>query len=476
MLLASEWAPQLQLGVPISYPELHDLVLREARDNPDFDDAYLLDPMMNVMMNPELTKAMVEPLEQRRSAVATAVERVAAKINVPRVGRTLGKAIDWSAAHYRPIGAAACAVLAAPIAFADQFAPIGGASVDGAQGSEWHDTQLFRDVSGDGVQGVLYAVPRSTKGTENPGFDPATSAGIPVSIPPGATLTVVDAYQQIIGAEGAGALWFVPDAGSAEPLWRSRMFNQEGDAQNGMTMTPVNPETAYHGPGTVLRDVLSPATDRDSVMLVSGPDGVAGTWVYSNGAGGNPVEIPDTLGGNKTKQYTGGVRQLLGFEPEAGGQLDFVIEDGSATALISRTNNVSNDSALNEFAAYEAPSAYDISVKIYVSELGVPRVFAETSPSEDIIRRVWNVNNLDALIGDGVYACSEPGGSAVSSLQEVIHNYNLALDPEQQVMFSGDRNGFRPFANDSDNDGLPCDEDEPDMQFVYRLELHLHPN
>jgi hypothetical protein len=58
----------------------------------------------------------------------------------------------------------------------------------------------------------------------------------------------------------------------------------------------------------------------------------------------------------------------------------------------------------------------------------------------------------------------------------VIHNYNLALDPEQQVMFSGDRNGFRPFANDSDNDGLPCDEDEPDMQFVYRLELHLHPN
>lgn len=244
------------------------------------------------------------------------------------------------------------------------LAPIGGAHTSGSFGSDWHDTQLFRDLSGNGVSGALYAVLRSDKWTENPGFDPYTSPGMAITVPAGGTLIIEDAYLQITGGDGAGALWFVPDGYSDEPLWRSMIYNEAGNARNGMTAVPLDPDTAYHAAGTTLTEVLSPSGYRDGIFLVAGPEGVSGYWKYKNAAGNLTDTIADSLGASKTKQYTGGAVELLGFAPEPGSQLDFVIEDGSAIALISRTNNASNDSALNEFGAMPTPvSASDSAVK-----------------------------------------------------------------------------------------------------------------
>jgi len=71
------------------------------------------------------------------------------------------------------------------------------------------------------------------------------------------------------------------------------------------------------------------------------------------------------------------------------------------------------------------------------------------------------------------YYCYDLPGGAVNSLDEIATNYN-GLTPGEQQEFSGDRGGFAPFVNDSDGDGSVCDEDEPDHQFTYRLELHVH--
>lgn len=266
----------------------------------------------------------------------------------------LKRARTLASASLAGLGLAALATLplGARNAQADQLAPIGAAYVEGLHGSSWHDTQLFRDVSGDGVQGTLYLVERTTATHAAPGFDPSTSPSWPINVPAGSTLILEDAYHTMVDGEGAGALWFVPQVGSAEPLWRSRMFNQQGDAKNGMTMTPITNDD-YHPAGTGLSDVLSPDGDRDAPFLVSGPEGVTGKWIYSNAAGGNRVEVPDTLGALRTKQYTRGVEQLLGFEPEPGAQLDFLVEEGSAAVFLSRTNNASNDSAFNAFDARE---------------------------------------------------------------------------------------------------------------------------
>jgi len=233
---------------------------------------------------------------------------------------------------------------------AEQTVPIGGVYVSGAQGSEWHDQQLFRDVSGNGVSGDLTCVERSSVNNDNPGFSLGESPSIPINIAAGATLVLNDVYEQIMGDAGACALWLVTD-GEDKPIWRSRIFNQEGEAQNGMTI--VASEPTYNETGSTLSEVLSATGMRDSAFLESGPEGVAGYWKYQNGApGGNETFVDQNLGPNRTFQWTGGVQQLLGFEPEAGGQLDYIIEEGSANAYLSRTNNESNDGAFNGFEAY----------------------------------------------------------------------------------------------------------------------------
>lgn len=101
-------------------------------------------------------------------------------------------------------------------------------------------------------------------------------------------------------------------------------------------------------------------------------------------------------------------------------------------------------------------------VKIYVAENGVPRVFAETHPSDEIIKSIWQISDINTQIGFQVYEiCDLPGGP-INSLKEIQAQYN-GLTVAQQEEFSSDRDAYAPYA-----DG--CDDTDPDNQITYRIE------
>jgi len=237
-------------------------------------------------------------------------------------------------------------------ALADELAPLSAASVHGAFKSEWHDRQMLRNTTDQVLFGRIYLTERGDA------FNPERDPYYAYTIPAATTLVVEDLYAGLRpDVEGAGTLRLIPDHGQAAPLWRANMYGKADDKEYGTLVTPFDPAVeAYHGVGTTLGTILSGSGYRDNPHVVSGPDGLTGTWVYTNGASGNRVERPEAVTPNTTKQYTGGVTQLLGFEPEPGGQLDLVITAGSGRAWLSRMNNASNDPAYDEFSVVASPS------------------------------------------------------------------------------------------------------------------------
>jgi hypothetical protein len=254
-----------------------------------------------------------------------------------------------------------------------------------------------------------------------------------------------------------------------------RVYNYGGPGKEfGATMPTFDPATGYFPAGTLLGGFVGKSGERTGVLVNTGKDGATIEWTYATSGGLDSTKKTLTYGKDGLYQHNGGLDEILGFAPSPDGPITARILSGSARIMTTLNNNTTNDPSAQELTPWPeaAASAYDISVKIYVMDNGTPRVFSTTSPSETIVRRVWQVNNLNAIIGEHVYACTDPAGAAVDTLPEVITNYSGLTAAEQQE-FSGDRIRFAPFGNDSDNDNLPCDEDEPDHQFVYRLELNV---
>ncbi len=237
-------------------------------------------------------------------------------------------------------------------ALADELAPLSAASVHGAFKSEWHDRQMLRNTTTQALSGRIYLTERGEA------FNAERDPYYAYTIPAATTLVVEDLYALLRpGAEGAGTLRLIPDRGQAAPLWRANLYGKADEEEFGTLVTPFDPAVEpYHGVGTTLSTILSGSGYRDNPHLASGPDGLTGTWVYTNGATGNRVERAEAVAPNTTKQYTGGVTQLLGFEPEPEGQLDLVITAGSGRAWLSRMNNASNDPAYDEFSVTARPS------------------------------------------------------------------------------------------------------------------------
>jgi hypothetical protein len=191
------------------------------------------------------------------------------------------------------------------------------------------------------------------------------------------------------------------------------MFNRVGKREFGAQAAVFDPETdGYHEEGSVLGTVLSGDGYRDNPFVQSGPEGVGGRWIYRDSAGGNQTEVPFALESNTTHQYTGGIRQLIGFEPEPGGQLDFIIEGGSARAYLTRNNNESSDPACDELEiiGYAIPPG-DVAV-LYVNK------WLPSSDSKFYLRN----DEIRAMINGGLGT-----RSYVDDLADLLYPDNLGF-------------------------------------------------
>jgi hypothetical protein len=227
------------------------------------------------------------------------------------------------------------------ISLSAQVASLGAARVAGASGSDWHDRQLFK-AGPDGAAGTLYLTPRGQQ------FDPEGDPSLRLMLGPRETMILEEVHEQLLPGEyGAGTLRLVPDPESAVPLWRSAVYNLDGDAEYGMVTRPFDAAAdGFFGPGTTIGTVLSPAGFRDNVDATTGPEGLRGAWIYRTADGGTQVEVAASYPGNTTVQFR--VRNVIGLEPEPGASLDFRIDGGSGRVFLSRNHDVSNDPARDE--------------------------------------------------------------------------------------------------------------------------------
>ncbi|HIH24482.1 TPA: hypothetical protein HA251_05595 [Candidatus Woesearchaeota archaeon] len=324
--------------------------------------------------------------------------------------------------------------------------------------------------------GVTMTITGTPRGQE---YSP-TDASITRVITPNTTLLLEDIYASLhgAGATGVDRLLITFKDGSGNPVANlpvsHRVYNFGGPGKEfGTTMPTFDPATGYFPAGTLLGGFVGKSGERTGILVNTGKDGATIEWEYATSGGLDNTKKTLTYGKDGLYQHNGGLDEILGFPSAPDGPIKARIIAGSARILTTLNNNTTNDPSAQELTPWpETTSAYDITVQIYVMDNGTPRVFSTTQPSEAVVKRVWQVHNLDALVGEHVYACTDPAGAAVDTLPEVITNYNGLTAAEQQE-FSGDRIRLEPFVNDSDNNGLPCDEAEPDHQFVYRLEFNL---
>ena len=118
---------------------------------------------------------------------------------------------------------------------------------------------------------------------------------------------------------------------------------------------------------------------------------------------------------------------------------------------------------------------YDITVNAYVKDDGTT-LLATGHPSEQIIKLVWDINNIAIFEGTTEFICEPPGGTAVNTIDEIISNVNLRLSAAQKNDFYGEQaSGMEKYTNDADFDGSVCDKDEPDGGYTFIVELALIP-
>ena len=196
-----------------------------------------------------------------------------------------------------------------------------------------------------------------------------------------------DLWGQLFSTDGAGTVWIIPDEGQEDPILFSTVFNKNGEAEFGSTSQVITPDE-YAAAGTTLGTILSPDGYRDSPFVATGPDGATIEWTYTNSAGGNKVVVTESYIPNTTFQYTSGVKQLIGFDPEPNAQLDATIIDGSALVFASSNNNTSNDNAIRKFKEYTYISPSGVAIQ-YVAKW-LPRRDAGFYLSNQEIRAMIN--------------------------------------------------------------------------------------
>lgn len=308
----------------------------------------------------------------------------------------------------------------------------------------------------------------------------AADPSITQVIAPGTSILLQDIYTLLHGAGSSGVdrllVTFKDLNGNAVanlPL-SHRVYNLAGEGKEfGATMPTFDPANGYFDTGTLLGGFVGKAAERMGVLVNTPLGGATIEWTYTNSAGMNKTVKSMTYG--EDGLYQTSLTDIIGFDPEPDGVITGRITAGKARVLTTLSNNATNDPSSQELTPWPEPTSdYDITLRIYVNDNGASRLFSTTHPSEEIVKRVWQINNIASMVGNYGFVCdANPAGPQVDTLPEVIKNYGTLLTPDQQQEFSGNRNGFIPFGNDSDADGLPCDADEPDHQNVWLIELDV---
>ena len=149
-------------------------------------------------------------------------------------------------------------------------------------------------------------------------------------------------------------------------------------------------------------------------------------------------------------------------------------DQSKAGGLLLYTNPASGDTRIRTMQNFtQATDTRQYSISLWIQVIDHGQGYAQTTtPSQDIIKTVWQTSSLESLIGTSTYVCNDIPGM---TLNKIAHNYNTLLTPEEQQEFSGDAAGFVPFVNDSDNDGSVCDPDETDQQYLNMITLTVTP-
>ncbi len=226
----------------------------------------------------------------------------------------------------------------------------------GLRGSNWRGDLELWNVSTETVSGALYATERGAS------FSPSTNPTMPISLLAGEALLLVDVYGQLRpGAEGAGAFRLVMDTDPATgqpypaPLLRGRFYNLSGaGTEFGMSEPGLDPQQ-YFGVGTRLGAVMDKDGNRDGIFIVTGSAGVTIHWKHTDASGTVLFDATRSYGRDQTRQYTGGVRDLLTYDPAPGSTLEATITAGTGRIFFLYINNQTNDPAMQEMRPLTNP-------------------------------------------------------------------------------------------------------------------------
>jgi hypothetical protein len=128
------------------------------------------------------------------------------------------------------------------------------------------------------------------------------------------------------------------------PVVESVTYNLAGDGGEFGQKPSVVWSDSWYPTGTTLDGVLGKSGERDGLLVLTGEQPVTIEWPFADASGGGSATVSRSYGGNMTFQYTGGVSELLGFQPAANGTLSAKITAGKARVALTHNNNRTNDS------------------------------------------------------------------------------------------------------------------------------------
>ncbi len=371
------------------------------------------------------------------------------------------------------LGAAAAATILTGIAFrAQEPKPLTPArqTVESTQDPGQYvpyvdgDTQLFAFNPTDATMTV-------TASYGLIGTDPRNGAQVQVTIPPHATVPITNALPSDPNTHEGSA--YIQASGSDEPVLTASTEHTDGSGMD-IPILPYSAKNNLQPQAGILANgmqwekeiVLSGDSTSNNTLnhQAYGPDGTGPT-------NASPAYLPSGIVtvGKVGTIFNGGL---------PAGSTDILIPQASdqskAGGLLLYTNPTSGDTRLRPMQNFTAIQQYDISVWIQVVDHG-QGYEQTTTPSAEIVKKIWQVNNLDALAGTTTYVCTTPCPGVVCSLDQIAENYNTMLTPAEQQEFSGDAMGFAPFVNDSNNDGSVCDPTETDQDYLNMIRLTITP-
>lgn len=236
------------------------------------------------------------------------------------------------------IGTLGLTALVGGVAKADVIVPIVG-SVRGAQNSVFKSDLKLYNPTDSTISGTIILTERNNaQSSDNP--------SLAYTLGPRQTLTWENIYDAIKpGAEGAGRLIIVPDAG-IDPLVSTNTYTKlENGGELGQVPTPFTPEELYSN--TTLAGIVQKAGQRHNSFIMTGPAGATVEYTARNPANGQTFTTSATYAPNATYQLIGGAIPNLPHNSS----LEVKIISGSARYAGNNVDNTTNQGAWEDYKA-----------------------------------------------------------------------------------------------------------------------------